>query len=86
MSDVLDMTRRSNGAKKLGVLTPQDATLTDEGLTAHRDAYGNAIRALHPQGKIARTWPLRYLMRHTAFHTLDHAWAMEDTDLTAERA
>ena len=73
-------------AKKLGVLTPDDAMLTDEGLNAHRDAYCNAIRALHAQGKMARTWPLRYLIRHTAFHTLDHAWEMEDKDLTAKRS
>jgi hypothetical protein len=70
-------------AKKIGVLTPDGAALTDEGLDAHRDAYCNAIRALHAQGKMARSWPLRYLIRHTAFHTLDHAWEMEDKDLTA---
>ena len=70
-------------AKKLGILAPQDAMLNDEGLNAYRDAYANAIRELHSQGKMARTWPLRYLIRHTAFHTLDHAWEMEDKDLTA---
>lgn len=73
-------------ALKLGVRTPEDGLLTDEGLRAHRDAYCAAIRALHAQGKLARTWPLRYLIRHTAFHTLDHAWEMEDKDLTATRA
>jgi hypothetical protein len=73
-------------AKKLGVLTPLEAMLTDEGLNAHRDAYCNSIRALHSESKMARTWPLRYLIRHTAFHTLDHAWEMEDKDLTAKRA
>lgn len=73
-------------AKKLGVLTPQGAPLTDEGLHAHRDAYCTAIRRFHAQGKMARTWPLRFLIRHTAFHTLDHAWEMEDKDLTAKRA
>ncbi len=31
---------------------------------------------------MARTWPLRYLIRHTSYHTLDHAWEMEDKDLT----
>ena len=72
-------------AKKLGVLTPWEAILTDEGLNAYRDAYCNAIRALHSQRKMARTWPLRYLIRHTAFHTLDHAWEMEDKDLTGNR-
>ena len=73
-------------AKKLEVRAPLDAILTDGGLKAHRDAYCDAIRELHTQGKLARTWPLRYLIRHTAFHTLDHTWEMEDRDLTAERA
>lgn len=71
-------------AKKLGVHTPQDAMPTDEGLSAYREAYCSAIRALHAQHKMARTWPLRYLIRHTAFHTLDHAWEMEDKDLTSQ--
>jgi hypothetical protein len=71
--------------KKLSLRTPLDTMLTDEGLNAHREAYCNAIRALHSQGKMARTWPLRYLIRHTAYHTLDHAWEMEDKDLTAKR-
>ena len=73
-------------AAKLGLRPPDGALLTDEGLRAHRDAYLNAIRAFHAQGKLARTWPLRYLIRHTAFHTLDHAWEMEDKDLTGNRA
>jgi len=72
--------------KKLGLLTPQDAWLTAEGLNAHREAYCSAIQALHSQGKMARTWPIRYLIRHTAYHTLDQAWEMEDKDLTAKRA
>ena len=73
--------RRSSGCALL-----TDTLLTDEGLSAYRDAYCTAIRAFHAQGKLARTWPLRYLIRHTAFHTLDHAWEMEDKDLTANRA
>jgi hypothetical protein len=73
-------------SKKLGVLTPLDAMLTEDGLNAHRDVYCKAIQALHSQSKMARTWPLRYLIRHTAYHTLDHAWEMEDKDLTAKRA
>jgi hypothetical protein len=73
-------------AAKLGVRTPEGALLTDKGLRAYRDAYRAAIRAFHAQGKPARTWPLRYLIRHTTFHTLDHAWEMEDKDLTGNRA
>ena len=76
-------------AKGVGVLTPDGAMLTDEGLRAHRDAYCHAIRDYHSQdkwaGKMAK-WPLRYLIRHTAFHTLDHSWEMEDKDLTGKEA
>jgi hypothetical protein len=75
-----------NWAKGLGVHTPDDAMLTGKGLKAHRDAYCHAIRDYHSQGKLAGKWPLRYLIRHTAFHTLDHAWEMEDKDLTAKQA
>ena len=73
-------------AKKLGVRSPEGAILTDEELQAHRDAYCDAIRAFHAEGKMARTWPLRFLIRHTAFHTMDHAWEMEDKDLAVKRA
>src|SRR5216683_1321944 len=36
-------------AAKLGVRTPDGANLTDEGLSAYRDAYRTAIRAFHAQ-------------------------------------
>jgi len=74
-------------ARMIGVLTPDDAMLTAKGLKAHRDAYCQAIRDYHAQGKLAgkmAKWPLRYLIRHTAFHTLDHAWEMEDKDLSVK--
>ncbi len=73
-----------NWAKMIGVLTPGAEMLTDEGLKAHRAAYCHAIQTYHAQGKLAgklAKWPLRYLIRHTAYHTLDHAWEMEDKNL-----
>jgi hypothetical protein len=70
-------------AKKLKLRPPEDTLLTDQGLKAYRGAYCNAIREYYAEGKMARSWPLRYLIRHTAYHTLDHAWEMEDKDLTA---
>lgn len=73
-------------SKKVGVLTPFESMLTEGGLAAHRDAYCDAIREFHAQNKMARSWPLRFLIRHTAFHTLDHAWEMEDKDLTPKTA
>lgn len=76
-------------AKMIGVLTPDDAILTVGGLKTHRESYCHAIRDYHSQGKLAgkmAKWPLRYLIRHTAFHTLDHAWEMEDKDMTIKQA
>ncbi|MDA8358131.1 MAG: hypothetical protein M0Z95_17975 [Actinomycetota bacterium] len=70
-------------AKKVGLRTQDDAVVTDdEGLRAFRDAYCAAIRSRHSAGDDARNWPLRYLIRHTAYHTMDHAWEMEDKDLS----
>jgi hypothetical protein len=82
-------TEQEDWAKKLGLRVPPLAPgvlPTDDELSAQRDAYCTAIRALHADGKMARTWPLRFLIRHTAYHTLDHTWEMEDKDLTAQRA
>lgn len=74
-------------ATKVGVRTPDGAVVTDDdGLAAYRGAYCAAIRRFHAEGNPARTWPLRYLIRHTAYHTLDHAWEMEDKDLSGTRA
>jgi hypothetical protein len=70
-------------AKKVGVLTPQGVMLTPEGQKAHRDDFIDALREYHRAGKKAgRTWTLSFLLRHTAYHVLDHAWEMEDKDLT----
>ncbi len=73
-------------ANKLGVGNKQGERITDaKGLKVFRRDYCKAIRTFHSEGKMARTWPLRFLIRHTAFHTLDHAWEMEDKDLTTKR-
>jgi len=70
-------------ANKVGVHTPQEVVISDdEGLRGWRGAYCTAIRTFHAEGRMARTWPLRYLIRHTAYHTMDHSWEMEDKDLT----
>ncbi len=73
-------------AKKLGLKISPDVLLTDDGLSEYRDTYLTTIREFHAQEKMARTWPLRFLIRHTAYHTLDHAWEMEDKDLSTRGA
>jgi hypothetical protein len=69
-------------ATKLGLPNRYSENLADEVIETHRQHYCDAIRAFHAEGKMARNWPLRYLIRHTAYHTLDHAWEMQDKDLT----
>jgi len=70
-------------ARKVGVRTPDEEVVTDpDGLKVYRDSYCAAIRTFHSEGRAARTWALRFLIRHSAYHTMDHAWEMEDKDLT----
>jgi hypothetical protein len=73
-------------AKKVGVSLPHDPNVQGDELQARRDAFCSGIRAFHAEGKMARNWPLRYLIRHTAFHALDHTWEMEDKDLSGRPA
>ncbi len=71
------------------VVTSDGVVGMDEEVKAYRAAYCQAIRDYHSQGKMAGNvakWPLRFLIRHTAFHTMDHAWEMEDKDLTGKEA
>jgi len=69
-------------SRKVEVRTPFDLVLTQDGLAAHRQAYIEAIRAYNAQGKAARSWPIQFLVRRTAHHVMDHAWELEDRDLS----
>ena len=75
-------------AKKVGLRIPEEGALAPGALPVYRDAYIAAIRASNA-GEVPqrmRSWTLPFLLRHTGFHVLDHAWEMEDKDLTAERS
>jgi len=71
-------------ARKVGVVTPPENLLTPAGLRSHRPAFVAAMREHNATGKVARgrNWTIALLLRHTAFHALDHAWEMEDKDLS----
>jgi hypothetical protein len=56
--------------------------LTPAGLASHRDRFVEAMRAWYAEGKPLGKWTVPYLLRHTAYHVLDHAWEMQDRDLT----
>jgi hypothetical protein len=70
--------------RKVEVRTPREVVLTPDGRAAHREATLDAIRAYNAEGRIAgRTWPIQFLVRRIAHHVMDHAWEMEDRDLTS---
>jgi hypothetical protein len=69
-------------SRKVEVRTPLEVVLTPDGLAPHRREYLDAVRAYNAEGKPARTWPIQFLIRRTAHHVMDHAWEMEDRDLT----
>ena len=71
--------------RNLGVRTPKGAMFTPEGLATHRDAVCEGIRHHNSRGESARKWPLRYVIRRATWHVLDHAWEMEDKDLSGPK-
>jgi hypothetical protein len=73
---------RHNFWRKVGIREDDEVRLTREELAAHRAEYVAAIRAHNAEGKPARSYPIQFLIRRTAQHTMDHAWEMEDRDLT----
>jgi hypothetical protein len=73
-------------AKQVGLQMPDGPTLGGQALRQYREDYIAGMRSYNA-GQIKRrmrSWNLPFLIRHTAFHTLDHAWEMEDKDLSAE--
>jgi hypothetical protein len=78
-------TESEDFAKRLGLRIPEGGALTADGLLAHREAYVAAMCAYNGgEGKRMQSWTLPFLIRHSAFHVLDHAWEMEDRDLLGE--
>lgn len=51
-------------------------------LARHRDRFVEAMRAWYAAGTPLGRWTIPYLLRHAAYHVLDHTWEMQDRDLT----
>ena len=78
-------TESEDFARQVGLRIPEEGALTPGGLVAHRESYVAAMRAYNRgEGKRMRSWTLPFLIRHSAFHVMDHAWEMEDKDLSGE--
>jgi hypothetical protein len=69
-------------ARRIGVKTPAGAMGSADGVIQHRDAVCETIRRLRRNGEAGEKWPIRYFIRRAAWHVMDHAWEMEDKDLT----
>lgn len=79
-------TESEDFAKKVGLVVPERGALAPGALAPYRSAYLNAMRA-YQRGEVKRpmrSWTLAFLVRHSAYHTMDHAWEMEDKDLSGE--
>jgi hypothetical protein len=75
---------RADLAKRVGVVVDPIVPPTSDGFSSHRDEFVAALRTYNANGRMARgrNWTIALLVRHTAFHVLDHAWEMEDRDLS----
>jgi len=73
-------------AKRVGLVMPERGALEPGALAPYRSAYLEAMRA-YQRGEVKGrmlTWTLAFLVRHSGYHTMDHAWEMEDKDLSGE--
>ena len=69
-------------SKRVEATSDLEDLLTPDGLAEHRDRFVEAMRAWYQEGKPLGKWTIPYLLRHTAYHVLDHTWEMQDRDLT----
>jgi hypothetical protein len=69
---------RHNFWRKVGIREDDETRLTPQELADFRDRFVAAIREYHAEGQPARRWPLRFLIRRTAQHAMDHGWELED--------
>ncbi|HET7030829.1 MAG TPA: hypothetical protein VFI34_09985 [Candidatus Limnocylindrales bacterium] len=80
--------RHVNGAEivefapKVEVRFPLETRDDPAQVAEYREALVAAIRDYNARGATARNWTIPFLIRHTAWHMLDHAWELEDRDLS----
>jgi hypothetical protein len=75
-------------ARQVGIMIDEDAPpIAAAARPAYRAAFVEGMRAYNAGEveKRMRSWTLPFVIRHAAFHTLDHTWEMQDKDLTPRR-
>jgi hypothetical protein len=80
-------TESEDFAKRLGLRIEERSALAPKALSDYREKYVATMRSYNAgEGKRMRSWNLPFLIRHSGFHMMDHAWEMQDKDLTGERS
>jgi hypothetical protein len=69
-------------SKRVKVKSALEDLGTAQAIAHHRARFVDAMRAWYAEGKPLGNWTIPYLLRHTAYHVLDHTWEMQDRDLT----
>jgi hypothetical protein len=69
-------------SKRVDARSELEDLLRPSKLAEHRDRFIEAMRAWYEEGKPLGKWTVPYLLRHTAYHVLDHTWEMQDRDLS----
>jgi hypothetical protein len=69
-------------AARVGVPAELEAVRPPAARPTYRDRFVTAMRDWYAAGEPLGKWTVPYLLRHAAYHALDHAWEMQDRDLT----
>lgn len=77
---------RGDMARWVGVTYPEGVILDPAVRRQYREDFSNALREYNAEKKKAGKSEISYLLRHAAYHTMDHAWEMEDKDLSGQTA
>lgn len=78
---------RTTFAPSVGIEYPEGVILEPSVRRQYREDFADALRQYNAAGKQAgknKKSEVSFLLRHTAYHTMDHAWEMEDKDLTGK--
>lgn len=74
----------SDFSSRVGAESALEDLQTPAGLERHRARYVEAMREWYAADRPLGKWTIPYLLRHTAYHALDHAWEMQDRDLAED--
>jgi len=70
-------------SRRIGVRAPPFDSFDGNAVRAHHDAVFATIPLLRSGEPVQLNgWPVRYFIRRAAWHVMDHAWEMEDKDLS----